>query len=145
MLNIQDARDLMLENIPETEWAVPGLFAEGLALFAGKQKFGKSFFLLATGLAVVEGKEVMPGRPVEVGRVLYLSLEDGKRVVQNRLDKMLDGRELPAGLDIAYECKKLNEGGIEDIEGYLSTRPDTKLIMIDVLQHVKYTHITFAA
>jgi len=140
MLDIIQAKGLMEMNIPEVEWAVPGLFPEGLVLFAGKQKLGKSFLLLNIGLAIAEGREVIPGRPVEQGRVLYLALEDGPGRLQNRLGKMLDRRQAPDKLDIAFRSQKLQEGGLDDIEEYLNTHGDTKLVMIDVLQSVKPKH-----
>ena len=133
-------KELMEMELPEISWAVPGLLPEGLVLFAGKQKIGKSFFLLNLGLAVAGGKEVISGMPIEKGRVLYLALEDGLTRLQSRLDKMLDGGVAPRELMFVTRSKKLLEGGLEDIEEFLVSYPDTRLVMIDVWQSMKPKH-----
>ena len=70
------------------KFVVPGFIAEGLTLFAGKPKIGKSWLLLHVAWAVAAGDYTLGGISCEEGDVLYASLEDNKRRLQNRLTKL---------------------------------------------------------
>ena len=49
------ARELCKLEFPPIRYVVPGYIAEGLTLFAGKPKLGKSWFCMEIGLAVADG------------------------------------------------------------------------------------------
>lgn len=85
------ARDLQQTNFPPVKWVVQNLIPEGLTLFAGKPKLGKSWLALQMGLAVATDSEVL-GRPVSSGHVLYIALEDNYRRLKQRLAK-ISGRD----------------------------------------------------
>jgi hypothetical protein len=51
--------------------------------------------------------------------------------------EMLDGAKPPAKLSFAYSWSKLNEGGLEDLEQWLTTHPDARLACIDTLKRVR--------
>ncbi|GFG67078.1 hypothetical protein MKUB_45680 [Mycobacterium kubicae] len=76
------------ETLSPLEWSVPGILPEGLGILAAPPKAGKSWLVLAIGLAVADGGEVL-GVPVNQRPVLYLALEDGWRRLQSRCRQLL--------------------------------------------------------
>jgi hypothetical protein len=70
---------------PPTKWVVEGLIPEGLTVFAGASKIGKSFVCLDIGAGVAAGDQVLGGMVPEPGDVLYLALEDTSRRIVERL------------------------------------------------------------
>ncbi|QYB05412.1 AAA family ATPase [Rhodococcus sp. USK10] len=65
-------------------WAVPGVIPEGLVIFSGPPKVGKSFFMAGLATACAAGGTALNGIPVDQRPVLYLSLEDSFRRLQGR-------------------------------------------------------------
>jgi len=57
--------------------------------------------------------------------------------LQDRLRKIWHGKELPTNFDVTTEAPGLANGLIELLENYLSTHPDTKLIVMDTLQKIR--------
>lgn len=92
------AVDLMASELPEARWAVPGIVPEGVTLFAGKPKLGKSWASLGMCMAVATGGVALGKVPVERGKALYMALEDNRRRLQKRLGKLLAGDSAPEGL-----------------------------------------------
>jgi|SRR5215213_7285135 len=93
----------MAAELPPIRWTVPGLLPEGVALFAGKPKLGKSWLALGLAIAVASGGVALGAMPVERGEVLYFALEDNHRRLQHRLKKVLAGDTAPDHLRIATE------------------------------------------
>ena len=68
--------DLMNDNIPPPRHIVDGLLYEGMLLFGGKSKRGKSWLMLDLALSVATGTRVWRHFEVpEPQSVLYISLE----------------------------------------------------------------------
>jgi AAA domain/MarR family len=66
---------------------------------------------------------------------LYLALEDGKRRLQKRIDKLLptfDG-ERPKSLIMATEWPRSDQGGLVEIERWITSAANPRLIIIDTL------------
>ena len=80
--------DLQTQAFPPIKWMMPDYLPEGLTVFAGRPKIGKSWWVLGVALAVARGTETM-GKFVERGDVLYCGLEDGKRRMQSRVAEFL--------------------------------------------------------
>jgi hypothetical protein len=136
--NIISAADLMAKEFPDQRYAVEGLLSEGVTVFAGKPKLGKSWFGLGTAVAVASGGKVLGSIPVEQGNVLYLALEDGERRLQKRLELMLgNSGEIPKDLEFAFTWKHLDDGGLEDLENWLIDHPNARIIFIDTLKRVR--------
>jgi hypothetical protein len=131
------AAELLAEQFPEPRWSVPGLLPEGLTLFVGAPKIGKSWAQLGLGVAVATGGRALGRIPVEQGDVLYLALEDHPRRLQERLRKVLNGGEAPKRLMIELSCPPLPMGGRTLIGDWAKDHPQARLVMIDVLARVR--------
>ncbi|WP_374139166.1 AAA family ATPase, partial [Sphingomonas sp.] len=73
------ARALMTMTFPPIKFIVPGYIVEGLTIFAGAPKLGKSWACLGFGIAVASGGMAFGSIRCEQGAVLYLALEDNPR------------------------------------------------------------------
>jgi phage/plasmid primase-like uncharacterized protein len=82
------ARELSQMIFPPLKYIVPDLIAEGLTIFAGKPKIGKSWLLLGVANAVADGTLALGRIRCEQGSVLYCALEDNRRRLQDRQEKL---------------------------------------------------------
>ena len=131
------ASDLMAMDLPSVQQVVQGILYEGLTVFAGRPKLGKTWLMLALALAVATGSMALGNRPVLQGEVLYLALEDNKRRLKSRIQKLLAGEEAPAGLHFDLDWPRLDKGGIEALDQHLEQHPDIKLVIVDTLARLK--------
>jgi AAA domain len=131
------AENLMKKKIEPLRWVVNGFVPEGLTLLAAKPKTGKSWLCIDIAVAVASGSVAMGVKRVAAGDVLYLALEDGERRLQDRIGQVLQGGPSPRRLEIATRWPKLDESGLEELEGWLDRHPDARLIIIDTLQRVR--------
>lgn len=75
---------------------VPSIVTEGLTIFAGGPKLGKSYMSLDISLACSSGGVALGHIAVEQCDVLYLALEDGGRRLQSRTRQLMaDGQQWP--------------------------------------------------
>src|SRR5262249_43039338 len=76
-------------TFPPIKYVVPGVIVEGLTLFAGKPKIGKSWLVLHAAVGVGRGGFTLGHLKCKEGDVLYCALEDNARRLQSRLTKLL--------------------------------------------------------
>jgi hypothetical protein len=119
------------------KYVVPGYIVEGLTLFAGKPKVGKSWLLLHVAFAVAEGGFTLGNVQCEQGDVLYCALEDNPRRLQSRLTKLFGTSNWPAKLDFVCEMQRLAEGGLDFIKGWIEKAERPRLVIIDTLAMVR--------
>lgn len=129
---IIQATTLMETEFPPIRWAVPELIPEGMTVFCGKPKIGKSWMIFQIAEAVATGTSCLESYQCEKGEVLYLALEDGPRRLQTRLSILLK-EEIPETLYLATEWPSLKEGGLKLLEEWLQSKPNCRMIVIDTL------------
>jgi hypothetical protein len=130
------ATDLMALEFAPARFVVPGLVGEGLTLLAGPPKIGKSMLMLDIAVAVATGGEALGSFPCEAANVLYLALEDGKRRVRERLQKILGSDPVPDRLSFMFECRRLGEGALEDLRIACRAR-EPQVLIVDVLELIR--------
>jgi hypothetical protein len=94
LATLRDGAWLDAQVFPPLAYAIPGLIPEGSVLLVGAPKIGKSWLVLAVGLAAADGGKALgidiPKRPV-----LYAALEDGDRRLQDRCRRLLADDPIP--------------------------------------------------
>lgn len=136
ILDIISAKELQNKRLPPPRYVVVDMLPQGLSLLASPPKYGKSWFVLDLCLSVAAGTQFMKHQTVKSG-CLYLALEDSERRLQDRMNKILSGKEAPDGFDYATFALDIGQGLIEQLEDYLKKKPGTGLVVIDTLQKVR--------
>lgn len=132
--NIVDAEMLLAMPLPKTLYIVDGLLPQGLSVFCGSSKIGKSWLMLEIGLKAAVG-EPLWGMATEKCDVLYLSLEDTAKRLQDRLYKVTDCA--PTNLRFMLASQKIGSGLEQELQEILKNFPLTKLVIIDTFQKVR--------
>lgn len=128
------AKKLYDMKLPPIRFVVDGLLPQGLHVFAGPPKIGKSWLLMQIALAVASGQALW-GLATEQGTVLSLCLEDSKSRLQQRLSELTD--EPPDDYHLATFSKSLTDGLCDQLVDFLEGHDDTNLVIIDTLQKVR--------
>ena len=131
------ARELQTKQFEPVRIILPDLIPEGVTVLAGKPKIGKSWFALDVCVAVAGGRFVLGEvKPVQ-GYVLYLAPEDSPRRLKKRMEKIFGQGPWPEHLEMHTQWKKLDQGGLDDIEEWCKLHHDRRLIWIDTLVKVR--------
>lgn len=126
---------LMAQPMLPVKWVLKDFIPEGLTLFCGRPKVGKSWFMLGLAQAVAEGSRYF-GTDVEQGDVLYLALEDNHRRLQRRLSRLWSPVPLGDSFQLSIRHPRLPEALKGIVEWYKSVeRP--RLVIIDTLAKVR--------
>lgn len=128
------AQELLEEPIAEADWVIEDLLPVGAHILAGAPKIGKLWMVLAMGLAVSMGQPFWDCAVCQ-GAVLYLCLEDTYARVKKRLWKLTD--EANDSFYLANSAATIKDGLAEQIEYFVITHPDLRLIFIDTFQKVR--------
>ena len=135
--NVFNAEGLNQMTFTPIKYVVHGYIVEGLTLFAGKPKIGKSWLLLHVAFAVAEGGLTLGNAQCEQGDVLYCALEDNQRRLQSRLTKLFGTQNWPARLNFTCEMPRLAEGGLDFIKNWIESAERPRLVIIDTLAMVR--------
>lgn len=129
--HIITAREISNTVYPELDFLVPGLIpAQGLTLFVGPVKVGKSWFILLVCLALSTGGYALGALLVKHQKGIYLSLEDTERRLHNRLHKL----NMPLNDDIIFIINGITgQSGLDFLKTFLETNPNITYIVIDTL------------
>jgi predicted ATP-dependent serine protease len=68
---------------------------------------------------------------------LYLALEDNKRRLKSRLNKLFGSTEWPENFEYATEWPTAKEGGIAAIRAWVKSRPNARAVTVDVLERFR--------
>lgn len=126
--------ELLGTDLPETSFVVPRLLPEGLTVFGGRPKLGKSFAALQLAIAVASGESFLGAKAAQ-GSVLYLALEDSPRRIQDRLRAQRCPSSVGGRLHFEFRWNLLNDSGAELLaERVEALRP--RLVVIDTISRV---------
>ena len=118
--------------VAEQRCVIDGLLYNGLTIFAGRPKIGKSYWTLQLALAVCNGSPFLGCREVlRPGGVLYAALEESQARTSRRM-KQFQRTESPflQNIQILYDLLPMMKGGITQLdEAIAKHRPN--LLIID--------------
>lgn len=134
---IVSAAEISDMDLDAPKYWVAGLLTEGLTLFAGKPKTGKSVLALQVALAAGVGGVVAGKWQARKTEVLYLALEDNNRRMKTRIVDLCGEMKVPNTVKVAYEWPRIRDGGIERLEAYMRREKNTGIVIIDVLQNIR--------
>jgi len=129
------ADEILSQEWPEPEWAVPGILPVGLGILAGPPKVGKSWLALQIAQAVAAGGRALDEK-VERGPVLYLALEDPERRLKERMQMQGWQKGLLADFmsigKFADNIGDLRNGGVGTLSNWIE-EDNYRLVVIDTL------------
>jgi hypothetical protein len=131
------ASDLRVKTFAPVRYVVPGYIPEGVTVFAGKPKIGKSWLLYDVCIGCAADRFVLGAIKPTQGDVLYLALEDSQRRLKQRLEKLCPQESSPARLTLATEWRRADEGGIQDIGDWCDGASNPVLVVIDTLERIR--------
>jgi hypothetical protein len=131
-------REIMEEEFEPIKWILPHYITEGCTLFAGRPKIGKSWWVLLLVMAVSYGGKMLDLQ-CESGDVLYCALEDNRRRMKARINK-LEKAGAKYDMDhitIAHKMPRINSGAKAFIKNWVERVENPRLIIIDCLARVR--------
>ena len=142
-LRSQTAPELATKQLPPVAWVIRELVSEGFGYLAAKPAMGKSWLLLQWAIAVASGGHVFGDLKVEPASVLFFALEDSEQSLAERLRilEKLYG-PLPARLHLYHmesgpngtpPLRRIDEGGLLQLEYELQRHEGVKLVVLDTL------------
>lgn len=118
---------------PEPKWVVPGYVTDGLTLFAGASKVGKSFMCLDIAASVAAGCESRLGPVCEHGDVLYIAAEDSAQRVVSRMSEWNPNMEdWPMG-SLSLKFAPMAKTGGEYTQEWIESVANPRLVILDTL------------
>jgi hypothetical protein len=144
-IKFSNASDLLNEQLEMPQEIIESLLYGGVTLLAGKPKLGKSWLMLELAFAVAAGGYFLGKLPItKSGDVLYCALEDNKPTLQSRLNTYLTNNRLghhdvPKSFYYTTQgtLKKVNEGGISQLEQWCKQANNPCLIIVDTMKCLK--------
>ena len=131
-----NAKELMSMDLEAPHTVVENMICQGVTIYAGAPKIGKSWNCLDICISVCNGKTVL-GFKTNKCDCSYFALEDSWYRLQNRLKKILGDEDVPENFHLQINCSTLDNGLIEELENHLKEFPNVKLIIIDTFQKIR--------
>ncbi len=128
----ESAYQLLERDIPEPvklcdPWAI-----EGVNIIAGRPKLGKTTLERQKLAAAATGGQFLDSAFEKPVRSAFLSLEEGELLCRSKFKMAGFTDEALTGIQLFFEWPR-GQSGVELLDRYLSTSPDTKLVVIDSL------------
>ena len=136
-LDVFSASQLVDMNLPELKTIVEDIIKVGVITLSAKSKMYKSWLCLQMAIAVTTGKRFL-GKATNQCDVLYIDLENDKRISRDRLLKLLNGEAPPQNLFIVNDVPTMKNGFTVTMENFLNRNNNVHLIIIDVFAKIKY-------
>jgi RecA-family ATPase len=135
--------DLIKKPIKDIKWIIPEFIAEGMTLFAGRPKIGKSWFLLQMARAVSNGSAIFNNIACDQGLVHYFALEDGQDRLIRRMKVLAPDDQWNSNFEITTKLpapdfqKRTLDHVIETMRG----RNQPRAVMLDSLTRIRPPNI----
>ena len=126
---------LMAKDLPPPNYLVNPILRDGITLFAGKSKRGKSWLMLDIAMAVAFGNKAFRHYDTVQHPVLYLALEDGERRIKRRIDSIYPGVKVNDKFQYYVNFPSLDENFLEILEGKID-KFSFQLVVVDVLAKI---------
>lgn len=126
--------EIMSTPLAPIEFCIDTLLSQGLYLFAGAPKVGKSWLSLDICLSIANGEKVL-GLNTSQGTALYLCLEDNINRLQSRLYDLTT--ESTDKLYFSLLADNIGDGLEQQIEMFKADHSDLKIVIIDTLQKIR--------
>jgi hypothetical protein len=127
-----DLSDLLGMDMPEPEYIAPPFIAEGLTIFAGRPKIGKTTLIRQLLIAANNGSEFFGRTASKVG-CLFLSLEEGVVLARKKF-AIHAGKTKGIRIEFAW---RHGIDGADQLREYLTAHPELKLIVVDSLSRFR--------
>lgn len=133
------AASLKDEKFEPISYVVPMLIPEGVTILAGRPKVGKSWWALDLGLTLAAGRFIFGDIKLTEGDALYAALEDNKRRLRSRVERILTQQEQkwPSRLTLVTQWRRLDAGGVADAKEWAASVTRPRLIIFDTLAGVR--------
>lgn len=132
-----DAADLLSRPMAEPNYIVRPYVAEGVTLFCGRPKIGKTTALRQLAHVANAGGDFL-GEACASAEVWFLSLEEGERLFRKKLSLMNIPADELRGIRVDFEWPQAAEG-VKALRERLLARADARpvMIIIDSLQRFR--------
>jgi hypothetical protein len=130
---------LLKREFQPIAWVIVKILPPGIYILAAAPKVGKSWLIMQAGLGIASKGDFLGFQCVR-GDVLYLALEDNERRMQRRLRAQgADALDAESLQRFHYKTKwpRLNEGGAEALDQWITEHPATRLVAIDLLENFR--------
>lgn len=142
-LRSQTAPELAAKQLLPVDWIIRELISVGFGYLAAKPGMGKSWLLLQWAIAVAAGGYVFGDIKVAPATVLFFALEDSEQSLAERLriltklygtmPERLHLYHMESGPNGTPPLRRIDEGGLLQLEHELQRHEGVKLIILDTL------------
>ena len=126
-------------DYPPTEWVINDFIPEGVTLLAGSPKIGKSVLSTDIAYAVASGKPALGTFNItNPGPVLLIALDDTSEArFKRRLREVAGTDTIPSNLVVQTHPIGRGTKAETALRVRLTNHPDTRLVIVDTLAHIK--------